>query len=265
MSQFINYASSGVYVVDPTPSGEAGQKLNGNFKALVDRDASQATALSTHESATAVHGATSVNTSSRIVARDSGGGFSAGEIDVQSLRFDYNRIVKVNEWQIQVLGHLSVSELFAVGGVATSAYSAQIFGTLGVTSSVTAARFIGEGTTPTGSMLLFGGATAPAGWLLCDGSTISRTTYAALFDIVGDTYGAGDGSTTFQLPDLRARFPLGADASNWPIGQAGGSFFPTINTSSDDVAAGTDHNAILAVATESSPPPYQVVNYIIKS
>jgi hypothetical protein len=265
MSQFINYASSGVYIVDPTPSGEAGQKLNGNFKALVDRDASQVTALTNHESATAVHGATSANTSSRIVARDAGGGFSAGELDVQSLRFDYNRVVKINEWQIQVLGHLSVSELFAVGGVATSAYSAQIYGTLGVTSSVTAARFIGEGTTPTGSMLLFGGATAPAGWLLCDGSTISRTTYAALFDVIGEAYGTGDGSTTFQLPDLRARFPLGADGSSWLIGQMGGSLVPTIATSSQNVAAGTDYAALVWAGSESSPPPYQVVNYIIKT
>ncbi len=48
------------------------------------------------------------------------------------------------------------------------------------------------------------------GWLLCDGSTISRTTYANLFTAIGTRYGAGDGTTTFALPDLRGRSPIGA-------------------------------------------------------
>lgn len=53
--------------------------------------------------------------------------------------------------------------------------------------------------------------TAPAGWLLCYGQAISRSTYAALFNIIGTTFGTGDGSTTFNLPDMRGRFPLGQD------------------------------------------------------
>lgn len=55
---------------------------------------------------------------------------------------------------------------------------------------------------PTGTILPFGGTTAPAGYLLCDGSAVSRTTYAALFAVIGTTYGLGDGSTTFNLPQL---------------------------------------------------------------
>ncbi len=62
-----------------------------------------------------------------------------------------------------------------------------------------------------GLMLPFAGATAPGGWLLCDGSAVSRTTYAALFTAVGTTYGVGDGSTTFNLPDLRGRVVAGKD------------------------------------------------------
>ena len=57
--------------------------------------------------------------------------------------------------------------------------------------------------------------TAPTGYLECDGSAISRTTYAALFAVIGDDYGAGDGSTTFNLPDFRGRFLRG-----WAHGQA---------------------------------------------
>ena len=63
---------------------------------------------------------------------------------------------------------------------------------------------------PTGIQLPYGGAAAPAGWLPCDGSAISRTTYAALFAVIGTTYGPGDGSTTFNVPDKRSRFSLGA-------------------------------------------------------
>jgi microcystin-dependent protein len=57
-------------------------------------------------------------------------------------------------------------------------------------------------------------ATPPTGWLLCDGSAISRTTYAALFALIGTTYGVGNGSTTFNIPDFRGRFPLGVSGSH---------------------------------------------------
>lgn len=61
-----------------------------------------------------------------------------------------------------------------------------------------------------GSAMQYFGSAAPSGWLFCNGSAISRTTYADLFAVIGTTYGAGDGSTTFNLPDLRGRAPIGA-------------------------------------------------------
>lgn len=64
--------------------------------------------------------------------------------------------------------------------------------------------------TPTGVIQMFGGASAPTGWLLCDGTAVSRTTYADLFNVLGTTFGPRNGSTTFNLPDLRGRSPLGA-------------------------------------------------------
>jgi microcystin-dependent protein len=69
------------------------------------------------------------------------------------------------------------------------------------------------GTVPVGVVNPFAGTVAPAGWLLCDGRStgISRTTYAGLFAVIGTTYGSGDGSTTFNLPDLRGRVVAGAD------------------------------------------------------
>lgn len=73
----------------------------------------------------------------------------------------------------------------------------------GVTSAKLATDF-------SGVITMYGGSTAPAGWFLCDGSAVSRTTYAALFAVIGTSYGVGDSVTTFNLPDMRSRFPLGA-------------------------------------------------------
>ena len=64
--------------------------------------------------------------------------------------------------------------------------------------------------TPSGAILQFAGSTAPDGWLICNGATVSRSTYANLFAAISTTYGAGNGSTTFQIPDLRGRVPVGA-------------------------------------------------------
>lgn len=64
------------------------------------------------------------------------------------------------------------------------------------------------GFAPTGAVLQYAGLTAPTDWLLCDGSSVSRTTYATLFGIIGTGYGAPD-ALTFNLPDLRGRVPVG--------------------------------------------------------
>lgn len=66
---------------------------------------------------------------------------------------------------------------------------------------------------PVASGFLWFTNSAPTGYLICDGSAVSRTTYAALFAVIGTTYGVGDGSTTFNLPDLRQRIPIGKAAS----------------------------------------------------
>ncbi len=63
---------------------------------------------------------------------------------------------------------------------------------------------------PTGCVQAFAGATTPDGWLLCDGSAVSRTDYADLYAVIGTTYGAGDGSTTFNLPNLVDKFVEGS-------------------------------------------------------
>jgi len=64
---------------------------------------------------------------------------------------------------------------------------------------------------PTSAVMAFAGGDPPSGWLYCDGQAVSRTTYAALFAIISTTYGAGNGSTTFNVPDLRGVFIRGHD------------------------------------------------------
>lgn len=151
---------------------------------------------------------------------------------------------------------------------------------------------------PTGAILPYGGSSAPTGYLLCDGTAINRTTYAALFAIISTSYGVGNGTTTFNLPDLRGRFPLGKDdmggssanrvtateADN--LGQASGAEthtlvigeIPSHNHGGITGLAGSGSaqfsggGSQLATAASSqggggahnNMPPYQTVNYIIK-
>lgn len=105
----------------------------------------------------------------------------------------------------------------------------------------------GAGTRLVGEVIDYAGSTAPSGWLLAFGQAVSRTTYASLFAIISTTYGVGDGSTTFNLPDLRGRVVAGRDdmggsaagrlgaagiaggiADGDTLGEAGGSEFHTL-------------------------------------
>jgi microcystin-dependent protein len=96
-----------------------------------------------------------------------------------------------------------------------------------------------------GEIKIYSGSTAPSGWMICDGRAISREDYADLFDVIGTTYGSGDGSTTFNLPNLKGRVPVGvgsldvntttywgsvtAAQVNCPIGERGGEAWHWLN------------------------------------
>jgi microcystin-dependent protein len=75
----------------------------------------------------------------------------------------------------------------------------------------------------TGEIRMYAGSSAPAGWLVCDGSAVSRTTYATLFAVMGTTFGAGDGSTTFNLPNFKGRIPIGVGQGNTAEGGGAGT------------------------------------------
>lgn len=133
-----------------------------------------------------------------------------------------------------------------------------------------------------GKIIMFAGNTAPEGTLYCNGAAISRTTYSELFAAIGTTYGAGDGSTTFNLPDLRGKWMMGADAEHavgeevaeglpdivgllditsndvqWIIRTASGAFTKTDEQSQIDIhqialASGTSHNYVQFNASNSN-------------
>ncbi len=90
---------------------------------------------------------------------------------------------------------------------------------------------------PPGSIIAYTMETAPIGWLICDGSAVNRVIYAALFSVIGTTFGSGDGQFTFNLPDYRGAFlrGSGAHASNGFSG-------PDVNTSQTDATRSHTHD-----------------------
>ena len=137
---------------------------------------------------------------------------------------------------------------------------------------------------PVGSILIWPETTAPSGWLLSDGTAISRTTYAGLFALIGTDYGAGDGSTTFALPDFKDRLPLGKGTNNGTVAAAQGSMAASskITTDSGSAAltvatttfASSAKDSATAVGvtgvtstghTHTATIPSLCINYIIKT
>lgn len=91
----------------------------------------------------------------------------------------------------------------------------------------------GGGLAPTGAVSSFAGSSAPTGWLLCDGSAVSRTTYADLYAVIGTTYGVGDGSTTFNVPNAKGKMVVGYDSTDTSfdaLGETGGAKTNTLTT-----------------------------------
>ncbi|MEO8391769.1 MAG: tail fiber protein [Chloroflexota bacterium] len=115
---------------------------------------------------------------------------------------------------------------------------------------------------PTSTIVPYAGSSlptnpAPLSWLLCDGSAVSRTTYAALFAAIGTTYGVGDGSTTFNVPDLRGRFPLGKD------NMGGTSANRVVATQADNLGqgAGEENHTLTAAEMPVHTHSYRKINF----
>ncbi len=99
---------------------------------------------------------------------------------------------------------------------------------------------------PTGSVFMWLTNTEPTGYLLCYGQAVSRTTYAALFAVISTVFGVGDGSTTFNLPDMRGRIPLGQD-------DMGGSSANRVTDTNADTIGGTLGSETHTLTTTEMP------------
>lgn len=124
-------------------------------------------------------------------------------------------------------------------------------------------------------------ANPPTGWLLCDGSAVSRVTYKALFDAIGTAFGVGDGATTFNVPDLRGRAAVGVDGAAGrltakdALGNSGGEEKHDLTEaeigfeSAVGFGGGVQNGArTIGVAFNATPhnnmQPYQIVNWLVK-
>jgi microcystin-dependent protein len=116
------------------------------------------------------------------------------------------------------------------------------------TTQLATTAFVLSNGAPTGGLIMWGTGTAPSGWLLCTGTAVSRTTYAALFAVIGTTFGVGDGSTTFNLPNYTNRMPYGTT-----VAATGGS--------ADAVVVSHTHTAASAVVDPGHTHTYQGSNY----
>lgn len=107
---------------------------------------------------------------------------------------------------------------------------------------------------PPGMLAPYAGSSAPSGWLLCDGSAVSRTTYADLFSAISTTYGSGNGTTTFNVPDLRGRNPYGAGQRSWALTVAS----TDVNTGNDQITITANKNVFngkaVVLTTSGSAP-----------
>jgi len=130
--------------------------------------------------------------------------------------------------QVIATNAMLVGRIIVLKGTNTAIQIDNAFATLFAPSAVANSGVV------IGSVQMFAGLIAPSGYHLCDGSTISRTTYASLFNIIGTTYGVGNGSTTFNLPNFKGRVPVGYDATQIEfdsIGETGGAKTHQITTS----------------------------------
>lgn len=136
-----------------------------------------------------------------------------------------------------------------------------VTGGMTVTGAVDADSITGtaaEATAGPGTVTMFAGAAAPAGWLLCDGSAVSRSTFAALFTVVGTKFGAGDGSTTFNLPNLAGRFPVGPGGTvGATLGASGGA---ATHTHDSGTYAAASHTHASAAHTHGLGNGYAMVH-----
>jgi len=94
--------------------------------------------------------------------------------------------------------------------------------------------------------------TAPDGYLLCNGAAVSRSTYADLFAVISTTYGSGDGSTTFNVPQLQGKMPQGYDGNTYNLAGTGGANTVTVAVTNNQAATNASNQAVTITGSISN-------------
>jgi len=131
------------------------------------------------------------------------------DFDLNSQNLNNVSGVRLNNFTATKTGTQDVRELYSINGdlYYNNAAGTAVQVTQGSSVSTPTSTVV-----PAGSLIMYGGIFAPSGWLTCDGSAVSRTTYSTLFAAIGTNFGSGDGSTTFNLPNFNGRAPIGVGA-----------------------------------------------------
>jgi len=210
---------------------------------------------------------------------------------------------------VTVAGAAHFASTVTVAGAATFSSTVTIKGAVHVSATVCAATYYGGGSNltglpsmPTGAILTWSVTAAPSGYLTCNGDAVSRTTYSSLFAVVSSLYGDGDGSSTFNVPDLRGKFQAGFRTTvdtgltsvtagmviSTTIGNTGGVQAVTLATAQmpshthsistytgggdvavgaagGEAATGRTTGATGGGGAHSNIPPVIIVNYVIKT
>lgn len=178
--------------------------------------------------AATIHGVTTIHSSLTVdenfnisenytVDSATGNTVIGGTLDVSGITTvtDTTQSTNISTGAIITAGGIGVAKNAYVGG------DAQVLGTVYQGSYMLV---------PTGAIFPFAVGTAPAGYLLCNGTAVSRTTYSVLFGVIGTTYGVGDGITTFNLPNFNGRIPIGYQSGTYDLAVAGGASTVTLTT-----------------------------------
>lgn len=147
---------------------------------------------------------------------------------------------------------MTTGNILAAGGAFTGVVTAPTAPNGTNTTQVATTEFVFNNALPSGCLMMWTTASAPTGWLLCQGQAVSRSIYSALFAAIGTTFGSGDGSTTFNLPDYRDRMPVGA-GSLYSIGSTGGNKDAIVVAHSHTLSGGSVGGTfVTGVSTSSS-------------
>ena len=152
--------------------------------------------------------------------------------------------------------------LFPIASLPVSIYN----GGTGATTAEGARINLGLGTflVPTGSLIMWPSVAIPTDWKLCNGDAISRTTFATLYSLIGTTFGVGDGTTTFNLPNYKNRMPYGADTV--AVGATGGSANAVVVSHNHTGTTGVDspdhtHNFSATTSGQSVQHTHNMTKY----